>query len=104
MLGPTMAWCDSSRALDELSASFERERIGSLLRLPGNPFGVEMEHFGHATAFASRDESKVLGLGAESAEEVGRIAAFLARRVHRRARAGRGAERAGHAGPAAPVG
>ncbi len=75
---------DLIHTLDNLHTELDRDRIGGLMRQPGNPFGISIERFGNATAFAARGiattyYNKVLGLRGEDRHVIKDIAGFFAR-------------------------
>jgi hypothetical protein len=75
---------DLIRNLDNLHTELDRERIGGLLRMPGNPFGIAIERFGGATAFAARGipttyYNKVLGLSGDDRHLLREIGNFFGR-------------------------
>lgn len=75
---------DLIHTLDNLHTELDRDRIGGLMRQPGNPFGISIERFGNATAFAARGiqttyYNKVVGLRSEDRHLVKDIAGFFAR-------------------------
>lgn len=80
---PTLS-TDLIHTLDNLHTELDRDRIGGMMRQPGNPFGISIERFGNATAFAARAiattyYNKVVGMRGEDRHLVRDIAGFFAR-------------------------
>jgi GNAT superfamily N-acetyltransferase len=75
---------DLIHTLDNLHTELDRDRIGGMMRQPGNPFGISIERFGNATAFAARAiattyYNKVVGLRGEDRHLIRDIAGFFSR-------------------------
>ncbi len=77
LLSPELVW-----KLDNVHTLFDLDRLGGLARLEGNPFRIEIQKFGRATAFTSpviNDTyyNKLLGFGAPDTEMLPLIASYV---------------------------
>jgi hypothetical protein len=85
MEGPIVPDVDIVRRVMRAESRYTLSRLSVLHRLPGNPVGVETEEMGDALALSARyipnpGMNRVVGLGDDRADQVGRLDAWFRNR------------------------